>query len=241
MFFGKETVHGRADDLLFVFDLEQLDRPVVAIGDHEVFRIEDENAVQGGIIDRVDEPFFLEDGLFVVPVDPYDGEGKEDGQQERKHEIAVIHLVEESRDMHLVMVFLRAPVEAEEDAGDRRPIGEEQLAEIAGEADDEGHDQEVGEEEQKLSRPESFHVVHHREVKIEVQHRYHACQQIAFAEIEVIGHDEDVGRAEIDERADIETEIEIRDDADEVSDEDQQDELIESYRLFPFGGGMLVL
>lgn len=139
------------------------------------------------------------------------------------------------------MVLLRAKVEAEEAAGDRHATGKDQLAKIAGEADDEGHDQEVGKKEQVFSRPESFHVVHRREVEIEVQHRYDASQQIVSAVIEVVGDDENIGRAEVDERTDIKTEDEIRDDTDEVGYEDQQDKLVEPDRLFPFGRGMLLL
>jgi hypothetical protein len=55
----------------------------------------------------------------------------------------------------------------------------------------------------------------------------------------VIGNDEDIGSAEIDQGADIKTESEIRDDRYEVRDQDQQDELIEPDGLFPLGGGIL--
>ena len=57
----------------------------------------------------------------------------------------------------------------------------------------------------------------------------------------MIGHDKDIGSAEVDECADIETETEIRDNADEMRDEDQQDELVEPYRLLPSSGGMTFL
>ena len=56
----------------------------------------------------------------------------------------------------------------------------------------------------------------------------------------MIGEDKEVGRAQVDQRADIETEDEIGDDADEMRDEDQQDELVEPDRLLLFGRGIII-
>ena len=55
----------------------------------------------------------------------------------------------------------------------------------------------------------------------------------------MIGDDEDIGSAEIDQGADIKTESEIGDDGHEVRYQDQQDELVEPDGLFPFGRVML--
>ena len=56
----------------------------------------------------------------------------------------------------------------------------------------------------------------------------------------MIGQDKDVGCAQVDQRADIETEGEIGDDADEMRYEYQQDELVEPDRLFPFVGRIVL-
>ena len=56
----------------------------------------------------------------------------------------------------------------------------------------------------------------------------------------MIGDDENIGGAEIDERADVQAENEIGDDADKVCYEDQQDELVEPDRLFPLGGSIVI-
>lgn len=143
--------------------------------------------------------------------------------------------------MDLVVILLWTLIKTKQDAGHSHHISEDQFPEIFGEADDEGHDQEIREKEQVFSCFDSFHVVHDRQVNIQVQHRYHPREQISSAKVQVIGDDEDIGRAQVDKRADIKSETEIGNDANEVSDEDQQDELIETYRLLPFGRGMLVL
>ena len=57
----------------------------------------------------------------------------------------------------------------------------------------------------------------------------------------MIGYDEDIGRAEIDKCADIKAEAEIGDDANEVGDEEEQDELVEPYGLLSLGRGMFIL
>ena len=51
----------------------------------------------------------------------------------------------------------------------------------------------------------------------------------------MIGHDKDIGSAEVDERADIETETEIGDNADEMRNKDQENELVKTGRLLSFG------
>ena len=57
----------------------------------------------------------------------------------------------------------------------------------------------------------------------------------------MIGNDKNIGGAEVDERAYIETKNEIGDDANKVRHEDQQDELVEPDRLFPFCGSIVLL
>ena len=57
----------------------------------------------------------------------------------------------------------------------------------------------------------------------------------------MIGDDEDISRAEIDQGADIKTKSKVGDDGHEVRDQDQQDELVEPDGLFPFGRVMLCL
>ena len=56
----------------------------------------------------------------------------------------------------------------------------------------------------------------------------------------MIGDDKDIRRAEVDECADIESEIEIGNDADEMRDENEEDELVEPDRFLLFGSGMVI-
>ena len=51
----------------------------------------------------------------------------------------------------------------------------------------------------------------------------------------MVGNNENIGGAEVDERADIQTENEIGNDADKMCHEDEQDELVEPDRLFSLG------
>ena len=55
------------------------------------------------------------------------------------------------------------------------------------------------------------------------------------SQVEMIGDDKYIGCAKVDQRADIQTKIKVRDDADEMRHENEEDELVEPYRLFPFG------
>ena len=56
----------------------------------------------------------------------------------------------------------------------------------------------------------------------------------------MIGDDEDIGGAEIDQGADIKTKSEIRDDRYEVCNQDQQDKLVEPDGLFASGMGIFL-
>ena len=56
----------------------------------------------------------------------------------------------------------------------------------------------------------------------------------------MVGNNENIGGAEVDERADIQTENEIGNDADKMRHEDEQDELVEPDRLFPFVGRIVL-
>ena len=55
----------------------------------------------------------------------------------------------------------------------------------------------------------------------------------------MIGDDKDIGGAKVDQRADIEAKTEIRDYTDKVRYKDEKDKLVETYRLFPFGMGIV--
>ena len=56
----------------------------------------------------------------------------------------------------------------------------------------------------------------------------------------MIGDDEEIGGAKVDQRADIKPKTEVGDDADKVRDKDQQDELVEPGRLLSFGRGIFL-
>ena len=143
-------------------------------------------------------------------------------------------------DMYLVIVFLRTEIIAEKQGYDGDQVSDWQFHELSSEADDKGHDQEIGEIKQVFPGPYPFHIVHDDQVEVQVEYGYHPGEEEIPPEVQVIGYDEDIGGAEIDERADIEAETEIGNDANEMCYEYQQDELVEPDRLFPFGRGMLI-
>ena len=220
VFFCKQTIHRRADNLPLVFDLEQLDRAVIAIGDHERLGVEDKDPIEGSIIDRVYELFLLEDRLFVIAVDAYDSEREEGGKQQGQDQVAVIKPREHVYDMDLVVILLRTIVITEKNGYDRHQVRKGKLFEIPGEADDKRHDQEVGEEEQVFPGLEPFHIVHDGEIEIQIEHRDDPGKQVFFAEIEMISEYEKIGGAEVDQCADIKAETEVGDHADKVRTED---------------------
>ena len=143
--------------------------------------------------------------------------------------------------MHLVVVLLRALIVAEQQAGHGHQIGKDQLLHIPGEADDKRHDQEVREEEQVFPCLKAFHIVHDREIEVEVEYGQHPGQQVFFAKVEMVGYDKDVGGGQVNECADVQSEKEVRDHAHKMRDKDQQNELIEPDRLLFLGRGMFVL
>ena len=55
----------------------------------------------------------------------------------------------------------------------------------------------------------------------------------------MIGDNEDIRRAEVDQCTDIQAKTEIGDNADKMRDKNEEDELVETYRLFPFGMSIL--
>src|SRR5208283_1936384 len=142
---------------------------------------------------RVHKLFFLKDREFIVPVDPEDRIGKEGGQQQRKDQVAVIQLVEHVGDMHLVIVLLRTEIVAEHQGYQRDQIGQYQLQVLLFEADNKGHNKKVREIEKVFSRFDPLHIVHDREVKVEVQHREDPGQQILPPEVKMIGDNEEIG------------------------------------------------
>jgi hypothetical protein len=56
----------------------------------------------------------------------------------------------------------------------------------------------------------------------------------------MIGDDEEIGRAQVDQRADIEPKTEVGHNAHEMRHKDQQDELVETDRLLSFGRGVIL-
>jgi hypothetical protein len=56
----------------------------------------------------------------------------------------------------------------------------------------------------------------------------------------MIGYDKDIGSTQVDQCADIKSKKEIGDDAYEMCDKDQQDELVETNRLLSLGRGIFV-
>jgi hypothetical protein len=55
----------------------------------------------------------------------------------------------------------------------------------------------------------------------------------------MIGYDKDIGGAKIDQRADIEAKTEVGNNTDKMRNKNKKDELVETYRLFPFGMGIV--
>jgi hypothetical protein len=123
--------------------------------------------------------------------------------------------------MDLIMVLRRTHIVAEKDAGKGHPIGKHQLPNTTGKADDEGHYQEVGKEEHIFACFHPFHVVHHSQIEVHVDHRQEPGQKELPPQVAMIRYDKDIGRAEINERADIQAENEKGNYTDEVSDKNE--------------------
>jgi hypothetical protein len=240
MFFGEEAVYRRADNMRFVIYFEQFHRSVIAVGDDQGFCVQDEDTVQGGIEDGIHELFFFQDGIFVVPVNPDDGIGKESSQQQREDEVAFIQTVEHVGDMDLIVVFLRALIIAKKEGNHGNEIGGGQLRVFPSEADDKGHDQEIGKIKQVFPGPDPFHIIHDDEVQVQVKHGHHPGKPVFTPQVEVIGYDKDIGSTQVNQCADIKTKAEIGNDAYEMRDKDQQDELVETNRLLSLGRGIFV-
>ena len=73
------------------------------------------------------------------------------------------------------------------------------------------------------------------QVEVKVQHRDDPGQQVFPPQIEMISDDKEIGGAKVDQRADIKPKTEVGDDADEMRDKDQQDELVKADRLLSLG------
>jgi hypothetical protein len=143
-------------------------------------------------------------------------------------------------DMDLVVVFLGALIVAKQEGHHGDEIGGEQLRIFSSEADDKGHDQEIGKIKQVFPRPDPFHIIHDDQVQIQVKDGYHPGKQVFTPQVQVISYDKDIGGTQVDKCADIKTETEIGDDAHEMRDKDQQDELVETNRLLSLGRGIFV-
>ena len=55
----------------------------------------------------------------------------------------------------------------------------------------------------------------------------------------MIGDDKDIGGAEVDQCADIQAKTEIGNNTDKMRYKNEEDKLVETYRLFPFGMGIV--
>lgn len=55
----------------------------------------------------------------------------------------------------------------------------------------------------------------------------------------MIGYDKDIGRAKVDQCADIKAKTEVGNNTDKMRYKNEKDELVETYRLFPFGMSIL--
>jgi hypothetical protein len=80
-------------------------------------------------------------------------------------------------DMDLVIVLLRALVVAEQHGNNGDQVRCRQLHDIPPEADDEGHDQEIGKIEQVFPGLYPFHIIHDDQVQVQVEHGYHPGEQ----------------------------------------------------------------
>jgi hypothetical protein len=78
--------------------------------------------------------------------------------------------LEHMSDMYLVIVLLGALIIAEQERNDGDEIGGRQLHEFSPEADDKGHDQEIREIEQVFAGLYPLHIVHNRQVEVQVQY-----------------------------------------------------------------------
>jgi len=143
-------------------------------------------------------------------------------------------------DMDLVIVLLRTEIVAKHQGCQRDHIREDQLQVFPFEADNKGHDQEVRKIEQVLPRFDPLHIVHDRQVKIEVQYRNDTGQQVLPPQVEMVGDNEDIGGAQVDQRTDVKPKTEIGDNADEMRDKDQENELVKTDRLLSFGRGVIL-
>ena len=56
----------------------------------------------------------------------------------------------------------------------------------------------------------------------------------------MIGNDKNIGGAKVDQCADIEAKTKVGDNTDKMRYENEEDKLVETYRLFPFGMSILL-
>src|ERR1700722_8340965 len=138
-------------------------------------------------------------------------------------------------DMDLVIVFLRTQIVTEQQRRQRDHIRDDQLQVFPFETDNKRHHQEVRKIEQVFTRLYPFHIVHDREIQIEVQHRDDTGKQVFPPQVEMIGDNKEIGGAQVDQRTDKKPKTEIGDDADEMRDKDQENELVKTGRLLSLG------
>jgi len=142
-------------------------------------------------------------------------------------------------DMDLVVIFLWTHLETPGDGEDGEYIDEGQFPEISFEADDKRHYQEVGEIEQVFSRPESFHIIHDHQIKVQVDDGQDTGQLEFPSLVKMEGKNKKISGAQVYEGADIEAIGKIRYDADEIGDEREQNKLIEADHL-PLSAGRIL-
>ena len=140
-------------------------------------------------------------------------------------------------DMDLVVIFQRAFFQTKDQGDDRHQVGNGQLPEILIEGDNKSHYQEVREIEEVFSRLQSLHIIHDDQVQVEVDNGQYARQSEFFPHIQVIGEDKNIRRGKVDKGADIQPETKVGDDADEIGQQGQDNELVEADDLLPLVGG----
>lgn len=236
----EKAFHGRAYDIFFLIDLEEFQCAIVAIGDDEFVGVEDEDPIQGGIVDGIYEMLFLQDRGLVVPVDTQDGIGEKGHQHKGDRKISIIEFGEKVYDAYLVMVFHGAHPEAAENGDPGYEVKEYEFGEATFEIDNKGQHEEVREVQEILSCLEPFHVIHDEQIGIQIENgKDPGDLEMSFL-IEIEGDDEKIGGAEVDEGADIQSIGKVGDDADEVGDKGQQYELVETDHLSAPGRGIVI-
>jgi hypothetical protein len=133
--------------------------------------------------------------------------------------------------MHLVKILLGTYFKTKGHRNNGKHVDEYQFPEIPFETDDKGHYKEIREIEQVFSCPQSLHIVHDDQVEVQVHDGQDPRQLKLSSLVKVKSQDKEISRAEIYKCADIQAIREIGDDAYEIGDQCEQDELVEPDHL----------